>query len=264
MTGAGFRTDTGARGAVYPVAVVGVRARDRRVGCLPTCSSHRPIPARCSAKSSPPACERSRTRWLAAWAARAMNRERRGSATAGVARLLKLLKSAEVVHPPLRARHAQQTALITLIDRLVTSAAALELLPPTLAARGRARAAGSGSPRPARGCGARSSGGAHCRNPRRPAPVPPSRIARYRPMLPVLVELEHVVDPDAAGRSGPRGSRPRSPRPRPRARPLRARRVHEPGVRPLRAQGHAGRHDLLHAAERRRLARHPHLCRSPA
>jgi hypothetical protein len=34
-------------------------------------------------------------------------------ATTGVARLLKLLKSAEVVHPPLRARHAQQTALIT-------------------------------------------------------------------------------------------------------------------------------------------------------
>src|SRR5262249_36819195 len=48
---------------------------------------------------------------------------------AGIARLLKLLKSAEVAHPSLQARHPQQSALITLADRLVTDAAALELLP---------------------------------------------------------------------------------------------------------------------------------------
>jgi len=50
-------------------------------------------------------------------------------ASAGVARLLLLLKSAEVAHPSLKARHPQRAALITLLDRLVTSAAALELLP---------------------------------------------------------------------------------------------------------------------------------------
>src|SRR5262245_55735805 len=50
-------------------------------------------------------------------------------AGAGIARLLLLLKSAEVAHPSLKARHPQQSALITLADRLVTGAAALELLP---------------------------------------------------------------------------------------------------------------------------------------
>src|SRR5262249_27642042 len=50
-------------------------------------------------------------------------------ARAGIARLLKLLKSAEVAHPSLKARHPQQSALITLADRLVTGAAGLELLP---------------------------------------------------------------------------------------------------------------------------------------
>ncbi len=52
-------------------------------------------------------------------------------ASAGVARLLLLLKSAEVAHPSLKARHPQRAALITLLDRLVTSAAALALLPRT-------------------------------------------------------------------------------------------------------------------------------------
>src|SRR6266404_6372164 len=49
-------------------------------------------------------------------------------AGAGVARLFLLLKSAEVAHPRLKARHPQQSALITLADRLVAGAAALELL----------------------------------------------------------------------------------------------------------------------------------------
>src|SRR6185369_16457161 len=55
-------------------------------------------------------------------------------AHAGVARLLLLLKSAEVAHPSLKPRHVEQSALITLADRLVANAAALELLartPPT-------------------------------------------------------------------------------------------------------------------------------------
>src|SRR5437879_11023323 len=47
-------------------------------------------------------------------------------AGAGVARLFLLLKSAEVAHPRLKARHPQQSALITLADRLVAGAAAPE------------------------------------------------------------------------------------------------------------------------------------------
>jgi multidrug resistance protein MdtO len=58
-------------------------------------------------------------------------------ATAGIARLLALLRSAEVMHPSVRARHAQQSALITLVDRLVTAAAALGARP-ARAALGRA------------------------------------------------------------------------------------------------------------------------------
>ena len=49
-------------------------------------------------------------------------------ATAGITKLLALLKSAEVVHPSVRARHARYSALITLVDRLVSGAFALELL----------------------------------------------------------------------------------------------------------------------------------------
>jgi multidrug resistance protein MdtO len=109
-------------------------------------------------------------------------------ATAGVARLLKLLKSAEVVHPSLRARHAQQSALITLVDRLVTTAAALDLLPPSPpgsdeherlqrvaenCARARQAIAGAGAEWPSV---ARESG---------------STVGSA--VLPVLVELEHVV-----------------------------------------------------------------------
>jgi len=52
-------------------------------------------------------------------------------ATAGITKLLALLKSAEVVHPSVKARRAQYSALITLVDRLVTTAAALELLSTT-------------------------------------------------------------------------------------------------------------------------------------
>ena len=48
-------------------------------------------------------------------------------ATAGITKLLALLKSAEVMHPSVKARHAQYSQLITLLDRLVTAAAALEL-----------------------------------------------------------------------------------------------------------------------------------------
>ncbi|MCW5892631.1 MAG: FUSC family protein [bacterium] len=50
--------------------------------------------------------------------------------TAGMARMLSLLRSAEIVHPSLARRHAAQSALVTLADRLVTAAVALELTAP--------------------------------------------------------------------------------------------------------------------------------------
>jgi multidrug resistance protein MdtO len=63
-------------------------------------------------------------------------------ATSGVARLTKLLRSAEIVHPSLRPRHVQQNAVITLVDRFVTAAAALDVLSvePRAGERGRLEA----------------------------------------------------------------------------------------------------------------------------
>src|SRR5262249_31096954 len=57
--------------------------------------------------------------------------EARRLAGVGVARLFLLLKRAEVAHPVLKSRHGQESALITLSDRLVTNAATLEVLPRT-------------------------------------------------------------------------------------------------------------------------------------
>ena len=49
-------------------------------------------------------------------------------ATMGTARLLALVRSAEILHSSVRQQHAEQVARITLVDRLVTGAAALEIL----------------------------------------------------------------------------------------------------------------------------------------
>jgi multidrug resistance protein MdtO len=121
------------------------------------------------------------------------SREESGAArlaTAGVGRLLKLLKSAEIVHPSRRARHPQETALITLVDRLVTSAAALELLPPTpprAEQRDRLERVADGCVRLRRAL----SGG--------PIPEPPPPGVLGQPSagtatLPALVELEHALN----------------------------------------------------------------------
>jgi len=111
-------------------------------------------------------------------------------ARAGIARLLLLLKSAEVAHPSLKARHEQQSALITLIDRLVTSAAALDVLPrTTLGADERARlerVAGSC----VQGRQALDDGVA----PERLQPAIARRPGEASAVLPVIGELEHVVD----------------------------------------------------------------------
>src|SRR5262249_1682890 len=111
--------------------------------------------------------------------------------TAGMARMLALLRSVEIVHPSLKRRHAQQSALITLADRLVTAAAALELTPPVLL-RPAERA---GLQRIADECGrvrrALATGGV-------PETIPSPRAAPHAAdgaaALPVLVELEHVMD----------------------------------------------------------------------
>jgi multidrug resistance protein MdtO len=105
----------------------------------------------------------------------------------GIARLLLLLKSAEVAHPALRRRHAQQSALITLSDRLVTSAATLEVLPRTaLGTADRAQLE-----RVAESCTdvrrVLENGGTT--EPVRPLPRRVASVAS-----PVLVELEHIVD----------------------------------------------------------------------
>jgi multidrug resistance protein MdtO len=134
-------------------------------------------------------------------------------ARAGVARLLLLLKSAEVVHPSLKPRHEQQSALITLIDRLVTSAAALDLLPRAApGADERARLE-----RVAESClqvrRALDGGSAPERvQPtiaRRPAGDPSA-------VSPVIGELEHVVDlmqqalgPEGVARGGTSSESPR-------------------------------------------------------
>jgi multidrug resistance protein MdtO len=112
-------------------------------------------------------------------------------ARAGVARLLLLLKSAEVAHPSLKVRHPQQSALITLVDRLVTSAASLELLSRTAPdADERARLQ-----RVAESCAGVRRALENGRTPERVQPVewPPHR-GGGSAVFPVLVELEHVVD----------------------------------------------------------------------
>src|SRR5262249_20067459 len=112
-------------------------------------------------------------------------------ARAGIARLLLLLKGAEVAPPALKARHPQQSALITLADRLVTDAAALELVPqaaPDADERARLeRLADSCTQvRHALEHGGRLERG----EPLDRSPVRGGGSAAF----PVLAELEHVVD----------------------------------------------------------------------
>ena len=60
-------------------------------------------------------------------------------ATLGIARMLGLLRSANIMHPSLRAQQGQQSALTTLTDRLQTTAAALRAVSVELSAGERAR-----------------------------------------------------------------------------------------------------------------------------
>src|SRR6059058_1121466 len=156
-------------------------------------------------------------------------------ARAGVARLLLLLKSAEVAHPSLKVRHPQQSALITLLDRLVTSAAALDLLPRTAPdADERARLE-----RVAGSCAEvrRALADGRMLEPARPVATPRRRIGG----VPGPRRARARRRPDAAGTRA--GGRRRGSRRIRTGAPLRARRLHEPGLRPLRTQGRARGHE---------------------
>src|SRR5262245_46867834 len=111
--------------------------------------------------------------------------------TAGMARMLALLRSATIVHPSLRRRQGQLRALITLADRFVTASAALErtTTAPLLAAeRGRLQ-------RVPEACGRGRQGLAtgHPLEPASPGSAPPPG-ADDPVVHPALVELERVVN----------------------------------------------------------------------
>src|SRR5256712_6720169 len=113
-------------------------------------------------------------------------------AAAGIARLLRPLKSSEVAHPSLKSRHPQQSALITLLDRIVTGAAALDLLPRTAPdADERARLE-----RVAASCAQvrRALAGGRMLEPARSGDRPPPP-GRGSAAVPLPVELQHLVDP---------------------------------------------------------------------
>jgi multidrug resistance protein MdtO len=111
-------------------------------------------------------------------------------ATSGVARLTKLLRSAEIMHPSIGPRHAQQSAVITLVDRLVTGAAALDVLPiePRPGERERLEAL-------ANACAVvrRALADEQPPAPARPVVDTPLSGTGASALLPVIVELEHVV-----------------------------------------------------------------------
>jgi multidrug resistance protein MdtO len=128
-------------------------------------------------------------------------------ATSGVARLTKLLRSAEIVHPSIRPRHAQQNAAITLVDRLVTAAAALDVLSvePRSGERERLEALSTACAlvRPA-------LEDDRPLTPARPVVDPVPLAAGASVLLPVIVELEHamallqqVLGPEAVAAGSP-------------------------------------------------------------
>jgi multidrug resistance protein MdtO len=111
-------------------------------------------------------------------------------ATAGMARMLALLRSAEIVHPSMKRRHGQQSALITLADRLVAASATLELArPSTLGSAERDRLQ-----RAVDECGRLERALATGELPA-PAPILAApRAGEGTAAVPVLVEVEHVLD----------------------------------------------------------------------
>jgi multidrug resistance protein MdtO len=111
-------------------------------------------------------------------------------ATLGVARLTKLLRSAEIVHPSIRPHHARQNAAITLVDRLVTAAAALDVLSVAPRAGERERLE-----KLATACALvrHALAGEQPLAPARSAVDSPLPATSASALLAVIVELEHVV-----------------------------------------------------------------------
>ena len=112
-------------------------------------------------------------------------------AAAGVTRLLALLRSAALLHPEIRARRAQQAALITAVDRLVGAAAALASIPvePLGAERERLEAVAAACTRIAETIGRDERPSETLRVAAAPAPAEGGGSA----LRPILVELETAV-----------------------------------------------------------------------
>jgi outer membrane protein TolC/uncharacterized membrane protein YccC len=112
-------------------------------------------------------------------------------ATSGTARLVQLLRDVGIMHPAQRVQRARQNALIALVDRLTTAAAALDALriDPRAHERPRLEALGAACARVRRSL---ESG-----EPAAPGPEPTvadEKLAdRRSPLLPILVELERAV-----------------------------------------------------------------------
>jgi outer membrane protein TolC/uncharacterized membrane protein YccC len=109
-------------------------------------------------------------------------------AISGTGRMMQLLRDAGVVHPARRARSAQQRALIALIDRLATAAAALDVLPheSDAAERDRLRAAAARCARLRTALEADSIPGSG-------SAAEPVTTGRGSALSPTLVELETVL-----------------------------------------------------------------------
>ena len=177
--------------------------------------------------------------------------------TAGITRMLALLKSAEVVHPSSSAARPIQRVDHTgrpSRHRGGGAGAAVDHTAPRR--RARAVAACRRGLRAPPACA-------------RGAPRRGARTARGRRATACGRRLGAVARRSSSwSTSWTCYTRHSGPRPLPAeaaasdaepAPPVRARRIHEPGIPSLRAQRGARRHDLLRPAERRRLARHPHL-----
>ena len=178
---------------------------------------------------------------------------------AGTSEMLTLLKMASLRHAWARQHRAELGALISLVDQLVTAAAALEASGPSAPAED-TRVGSSGWPSSARKLHERSR--AHRRpRPDQPSSIEPPSVARRRD--------RSRSRGDGAGAARDRawrcpvepgqGSRPPTPASTRNADAARAGRVQQPGVCSVCHTRRPGLPDLLRALCRIRLSGHLHL-----